>query len=59
MIGHRGITVKLRGLECDSKYLIKIDNREIIKSGSYLMNRGLDIKLYGDYSSDIIKVNKI
>lgn len=59
LIGHRGITVKLRGLESYSKYLIKIDNREIIKSGNYLMNRGLDIKLYGDYSSEIIKVNKI
>ena len=59
VIGHRGITVKLRDLECDSKYLIKIDNREIIKSGSYLMNRGLDIKLSGDYSSDIIKINRI
>ena len=59
VIGHRGITVKLRGLEYDSKYLIKIDNIEIIKSGSYLMNRGLDIKLDGDYSSEIIKVNKI
>lgn len=59
LIGHRGVTVKLRGLENYSKYLIKINDEEIIKSGSYLMNRGLDIKLSGDYSSDIIKINRI
>ena len=56
---YRGVTVKLRGLENYSKYLIKINDEEIIKSGSYLMNRGLDIKLSGDYSSDIIKINRI
>ena len=59
LIGHRGVTVKLRGLENYSKYLIKINDEEIIKSGSYLMNRGLDIRLSGDYSSEIIKVNRI
>ena len=59
LIGHRGVTVKLRGLENYSKYLIKINDEEIIKSGSYLMNRGLDIKLSGEYSSDIIKINRI
>lgn len=59
LIGHRGTTVRFRGLENDSKYLIKNNDEEIVKSGSYLMNRGLDIKLSGDYSSDIIKVNRI
>lgn len=59
VIGHRGATVKLRGLNSKSKYLIKINGKEVVKSGSYLMNRGLDIKLSGDYCSDIIRINRI
>ncbi|CUP79870.1 alpha-galactosidase [Clostridium baratii] len=59
VIGHRGVTVKLRGLNSKSKYLIKINGEEVVKSGSYLMNRGLDIKLSGDYCSDIIRINRI
>ncbi len=58
LIGHRGTTVKLRGLESESKYIIKINGEEIIKSGSYLMNKGLEIRLVGDYASDIIRINK-
>lgn len=59
VIGHRGATVKLRGLNSKSKYLIKINGKEVVKSGSYLMNRGLYIKLSGDYCSDIIRINRI
>ncbi|MDU1053239.1 alpha-galactosidase [Clostridium baratii] len=59
VIGHRGATVKLRGLNSKSKYLIKINGKEVVKSGIYLMNRGLDIKLSGDYCSDIIRINRI
>lgn len=59
VIGHRGVTVKLRGLNSKSKYLIKINGEEVVKSGIYLMNRGLDIKLSGDYCSDIIRINSI
>ena len=59
VIGHRGVTVKLRGLNSKSKYLIKINGEEVVKSGIYLMNRGLDIKLSGDYCSDIIRINRI
>ncbi len=58
LIGHRGTTVKLRGLESESKYIIKINGEELIKSGSYLMNKGLEIRLVGDYASDIIRINK-
>jgi alpha-galactosidase len=58
-IGHRGITVRLRGLEKDSKYIVKIEDREIIKSGRYLMNHGIELKLWGDYDSSIIRINKI
>lgn len=59
VIGHRGVTVKLRGLNSKSKYLIKFNGKEVVKSGSYLMNRGLYIKLSGDYCSDIIRINRI
>lgn len=58
-IGHRGITVRLRGLEKDSKYIVKIEDREIIKSGRYLMNNGIELKLWGDYDSSIIRINKM
>ena len=59
LIGHRGTNIKLRGLENNSKYIIRINGEELIKSGDYLMHRGLEIKLSGDYASDIIKINKI
>ena len=43
----------------NSKYLIKINGEEVIKAGNYLMNRGLDVRLNGDYASDIIRVSEI
>lgn len=58
-IGHRSVNVKLRSLENNGKYRFEIDGQEIIKSGRYLMNNGIEIKLSGDYSSCIIKFNKI
>lgn len=58
-IGHRGIRVRLRGLEENSNYIINLENEEVTKSGMYLMNNGIDLKLFGDYDSRIIKINKI
>ena len=58
-IGHRAITVRLRGLEEDSNYIVKLEDREINKSGRYLMNHGIELKLWGDYDSRIIKINKV
>ncbi|MBD7915455.1 alpha-galactosidase [Clostridium sp. Sa3CUN1] len=58
-IGHRGVTIRLRGLEEDSNYILKLEEKQIIKSGKYLMNHGIDFKLFGDYDSRIIKINKI
>ena len=58
-IGHRGVNIKLRDLEKNSKYRFKIEEQEIIKSGNYLMNNGIDMKLFGDYASCIIKFNKV
>ncbi len=59
LIGHRGVNIKFRGLNKDSKYLIKVNGEEIIKTGNYLMNKGLEVRLSGDYASEIIKVNEI
>lgn len=58
-IGHRGVNIKLRHLEKNSKYLLKIKDQEISKTGEYLMNCGIDVRLSGDYDSMIIKFNKI
>ena len=55
-IGHRGTRVKLRGLESDKKYTVEYLGKTIEKTGQYLMNYGLDIRLEGDYSSCIIKL---
>ena len=54
-LGHRAARVKLRGLDGDKIYKFQINEEEIEKSGSYLMNQGIDIKLIGDYDSKIIK----
>lgn len=58
-LGHRGTTIKFRALEKESTYLVKIDKNVIVKTGRYLMNHGLELKLYGDYDSIIIKISKI
>ncbi len=56
-IGHRGARVKLRGLEENKKYKVEYLNQVIEKTGEYLMNYGLDIRLQGDYSSCLIKLS--
>ena len=58
-IGHTKATIKLRGLDKDSVYKIENYKENIIKSSSYLENRGIDIKLEGDYQSKIIYLKKI
>lgn len=58
-IGHRGTLVKLRGLEEDTMYAANIRGKEIIKSSAYLMNHGVEIKLNGDYDSEIVVFNRI
>lgn len=58
-LGHRDTTIKFRALEKESTYLVKIDKNVIVKTGRYLMNHGLELKLYGDYDSIIIKISKI
>lgn len=57
-IEHRGVTVRLRGLCENADYILTLEDREIKKSGSFLMNHGFDICLTGDYASTIIKFKK-
>ena len=51
--------VKIRGLDADARYEFNLSDDLIIKSGSYLMNHGIQVKLSGDYASTIIKFKKI
>ena len=57
-VGHRGTTIRLRGLEAEATYGLQMESGEIIKSGSYLMNHGLELRLNGDYASTIIRFEK-
>ena len=53
-VGHRGTTIRLRGLEEEVRYTLHTSKGDITKSGSYLMYHGLELKLSGDYASVII-----
>lgn len=57
-VGHRGTTVRLRGLDREAVYTLHTESGTVRKSGSYLMNRGLDLRLTGDYASTIIRFEK-
>lgn len=58
-IGHRDANIKFRGLDKNGTYLININGEKSEKSGLYLMQYGISLKLYGDYDSAIIKFNKL
>ena len=57
-VGHRGTTVRLRGLEEDARYTIHTAQGDIVKSGSYLMDHGLPLHLSGDYASVLVQFEK-
>lgn len=57
-VGHRGTTVRLRGLEESALYSIQKEKETVTKSGSYLMNHGLELQLSGDYASVIFRFEK-
>lgn len=54
--GQRGITIKPKGLVEDKIYTLEYDDVVITKSGNFLMNRGMDLRLNGDYASTIMKL---
>ena len=58
-ISRLGARVSLRGLDEKAHYKFNLNGTEIMKSGAYLMNHGLDVKLSGDYASMIIKFKKL
>ncbi len=58
-IGHRGVTVRPRGLVENAKYSFKIEGTQVVKSGAYLMNNGFNLQLKGDYASTIIKFKQL
>lgn len=57
--GSRYQTVKLRGLKEDSLYCYEIDGQECRKTGAFLMNRGLEAALQGDYDSRMIVLREV
>lgn len=57
-IGHRGTRVRLRGLNEEMVYEVNLGESTEYKSGTYLMNYGLDVRLNGDYQSQIIKLKQ-
>lgn len=58
-ISRLGACIKLRGLEADARYEFVLGEASVVKSGSYLMNHGINVKLSGDYASTIIKFKKL
>ena len=58
-LGHRGVTVKLRGLEENASYELLMEDGKLTKSGSYHMKHGFDMRLTGDYASMLIRINKL
>lgn len=57
-VGHRGVNICLRDLEADATYTLQTEDGTVTKSGSYLMNHGLDLRLNGDYASTLIRFEK-
>lgn len=53
-VGHRGTTIRLRGLEEQAMYTLHTAQGDVTKSGAYLMYHGIEVKLTGDYASTII-----
>lgn len=53
-VGHRGTTIRLRGLDETAQYTLHTPKGDVTKSGSYLMHHGLELKLSGDYASAVL-----
>lgn len=52
--GNAGYRMKLRGLENRKTYTFEMDGNRFRKTGEFLMNYGINVKLYGDYDSRMI-----
>ena len=51
--------ITLRGLKEESLYRFVLDDREIVKSGAYLMQAGIGLRLCGDYDSRLLILEEI
>ena len=49
----------LAGLDENAKYEFKLDDKKIVRSGSYLMNVGLDFEIWRPLQSRIIVLKKV
>lgn len=58
-LGHRNVTVRLRGLCENENYSLVLEGREITKSGSYFMRNGFELRLSGDYASTILRFKRV
>lgn len=58
-IGRRGTRARLRGLDPDARYRFYANWTWQEKSGSWLMQHGIDLWLMGDYASDIITIDRL
>lgn len=54
-LGHRGIRVRLRGLEENKVYAFEYAGEQVCKTGAYLTKHGIDLRLTGDYASKVMK----
>ena len=56
--GNRQYRIRLRGLKEDKRYQYTLNGSTIEKSGIFLMESGIDIRMDGDYDSVIIVVTE-
>jgi alpha-galactosidase len=57
--GKKHHRVSLKGLDLSFIYRYEIDGTEWTKSGAFLMNRGIDVQLVGDYDCLLVRFEKI
>lgn len=56
---HYFFTIYLRGLDKKKVYCVDTGSEKIVKTGSYLMNKGLERKYCGEFVSEIWIINEV
>ncbi len=54
-LGHTPARLKMRGLDANKTYTYELDNEVLTKTGAYLMQHGITLRLTGDYDSVLIQ----
>lgn len=57
--GNAQYFIRLRGLSENQLYRIEADGEVCEKTGAFLMNRGLEVRMTGDYDSKLIRVKAV